>query len=138
MVEEKTFKGLSSENGTTYITDDVVAITAGLAATEVDGVASMSGGIAEGIAQRLGRKNLSRGIKVDVKDEECVIDVYIIVKYGVNIPNVCKKIREKTKQAVEDTVGLKVTAVNIHVQGLSIESEEEDEPVIEEAEINYP
>lgn len=126
MAEEKTFKGLSSENGTTYITDDVVAITAGLAATEVEGVASMSGGIAEGIAQRLGRKNLSRGIKVDVREDECAVDVYIIVKYGVKIPDVCKKIREKTKKAVEDTIGLKVTAVNVHVQGLSMEEEEEE------------
>ena len=131
MAEEKTFKGLTTENGTTYITDEVVAITAGLAATEVEGVASMSGGIAEGIAKRLGRKNLSRGIKVDVQDGDCAIDVYIIVKYGVNIPEVCQKIREKTKNAVEDTVGLKVTAVNIHVQGLSMG---EDEEVVEEGE----
>lgn len=125
MAEERTFKGLSSENGTTYITDDVVAITAALAASEVDGVASMSGGIAAGIAQRLGRKNLSRGIKVDVRNEDCDIDVYIIVKYGVNIPNVCNNIREKTKNAIEDTVGLKVATVNIHVQGLSIGDDEE-------------
>jgi len=122
---EKTFKGLSSENGNTYITDDVVAITAGLAATEVEGVASMSGGIVEGIAKRLGRKNLARGIKVDISDEDCVIDIYIIVKHGANIPDVCKTIREKTKNTVENTIGLKVTAVNIHVQGLSMGEDEE-------------
>ncbi len=130
---EKTFKSLSSENGTTYITDEVVAITAGLAAIEVEGVASMSGGMVEGIAQRLGRKNLARGIKVDISDEECTIDVYIIIKYGVNIPEVCKKIRKNTKTAVEDTVGMKVTAVNIHVQGLSIGEEGEDKAAADEA-----
>jgi uncharacterized alkaline shock family protein YloU len=129
---DKIFKGLSSEYGTTYISDHVVAITAGLAATEVEGVASMSGGVADGIAHRLGRKNLSRGIKVDVRDEDCVIDVYIIVKYGVKIPDVCKKIRENTRTTVEETVGFKVTAVNIHVQGLSID-EQEDEDMADEA-----
>ena len=129
---EKTFKGFPSESGTTYITDNVVAITAGLAATEVEGVAGMSGGIAEGIAKRLGRKNLSQGIKVDISDEDCVIDIYIIVKYGAKIPNVSNTIREKTKKAVEDTVGLKVTAVNIHVQGLSMDEDEETDDSKEE------
>lgn len=127
MAEEKTFESLSSENGTTYIADEVVAITAGLAAMEVDGVASMSGGVAEGIAQRLGRKNLSRGVKVDVSEEECTIDLYIIVKYGSRIPDVCNKIREEVKRAVEDSIGLKVNAVNLHVQGISFASEEAPE-----------
>ena len=127
MAEEKTFESLSSENGTTYIADEVVAITAGLAAMEVDGVASMSGGVAEGIAQRLGRKNLSRGVKVDVSEEECTIDLYIIVKYGSRIPDVCNIIREEVKRAVEDSIGLKVNAVNIHVQGISFASEEAPE-----------
>lgn len=125
MGEEKTFKSLSSENGTTYIADEVVAITAGLAATEVEGVASMSGGVAEGIAQRLGRKNLARGVKVDVSEEECNIDIYIIVKYGSRIPDVSKKIREEVKKAVEGSIGLNVSSVNIHVQGISFASEEE-------------
>ncbi len=128
---EKTFKGFSSENGNTYITDDVVAIIAGLAANEVEGVAGMSGGVAEGISKRLGRKNLSRGIKVDISGEDCVIDIYIIAKYGAIIPDVCKTIREKTKTAVEDTVGLKVTAVNIHVQAVSMV---EDEEIVEPGE----
>jgi len=127
MAEEKTFESLSSENGTTYIADEVVAITAGLAAMEVDGVASMSGGVAEGIAQRLGRKNLSRGVKVDVSEEECTIDLYIIVKYGSRIPDVCNIIREEVKRAVEDSIGLKVNAVNLHVQGISFASEEAPE-----------
>lgn len=124
MAEEKTFKSLSSEQGTTYVADEVVSVTAGLAAAEVEGVAGMSAGFAEGIVQKLGRKNLSQGIKVDVGEEECAIDLYIIVKYGARIPEVSNKIREEVKKAVEESIGLKVTNINVHVQGISFAEEE--------------
>jgi len=131
MAEEKTFKSLSTSEGTTYIADEVVAVTAGLAATEVEGVASMSAGFAEGIVQKLGMKNLSQGVKVDVGEENCTIDIYIIVNYGARIPDVCNKIREEVKKAVEGSIGLNVDAINIHVQGISFA--EEEESVVEEA-----
>ncbi len=126
MAEEKSFKITSSKLGTIYIADEVLAISAGLATIEVDGVASMSGGIVEGIAQRLGRKNLTSGVKVEMTEEEAVLDIYIIVKYGSIVSKVAKAIQEKVKKVVEETVGLKVTAVNIHVQGLSLAKEEEE------------
>lgn len=131
MAEEKTFKSLSTNEGTTYIADEVVAVTAGLAATEVEGVASMSAGFTEGIVQKLGMKNLSQGVKVDVGEENCTIDIYIIINYGARIPDVCNKIREEVKKAVEGSIGLNVDAVNIHVQGISFAEEEAD--VVEEA-----
>jgi len=72
----------NSELGTIRIADEVVAVIAGLAATQVEGVASMSGGIAGGIAEALGRRNFSKGVKVEVGSEEAIINLYIIVKYG--------------------------------------------------------
>ncbi len=126
MAEEKNFKITSSKLGTIYIADEVLAISAGLAAIEVDGVASMSGGVVEGMAQKLGRKNLTSGVKVDMTEEEAVIDIYIIIKYGSIVSKVSKAIQEKVKKVVEETIGLKVTAVNVHVQGLSLAKEEEE------------
>lgn len=110
--------GAPSEIGSVRISDEVVEVIAGLAATEIEGVAGMSGGIAGGIAEALGRKNLSRGIKVEVGDEEASIDIYIIVDFGVRIPDVAWEVQENVKSAVERMTGLKVSKVNIHVQGV--------------------
>jgi uncharacterized alkaline shock family protein YloU len=113
--------------GAIRITDEVVAIIAGIAAIEVPGVTSMSGGIAGGIAEALGRKNLSKGVKVEVGEKEAAIDLYIIVEYGFRIPVVAWTIQEKVKQTVEDMTGLNVVEVNIHIQGVNIEKEHKKE-----------
>ncbi|KXG78163.1 Alkaline shock protein 23 [Fervidicola ferrireducens] len=105
--------------GSVKITDEVVSIIAGLAATEVEGVAGMSGGLAGGIAEMLGRKNLSKGVKVQVGEKEVVVDIYIIVNYGVRIPEVAWKVQENVKKAIENMTGLTVAEVNIHVQGVN-------------------
>ncbi|NMB96560.1 MAG: Asp23/Gls24 family envelope stress response protein, partial [Clostridiaceae bacterium] len=81
------------EIGAIKITDDVVSIIAGLAAIEVEGVASMSGGFAGGIAEALGMKNLSKGVKVEVTEKEAIINLFIIVEYGVRIPEVAWNIQ---------------------------------------------
>ena len=115
--------------GQIKIADEVVGIIAGLAATEIEGVAGMSGGLAGGIAEMLGRKNLSKGVKVEVGERETAIDLYIIVEYGVEIPEVSWKIQESVKTAIETMTGLNVVEVNINIQGVNIEKEpkEEDE-----------
>lgn len=113
--------------GQIKIADEVVGIIAGLAATEVKGVAGMSGGIAGGISEMLGRKNLSKGVKVEVGEKEAAIDLYIIVEYGAKIPEVAWEIQEKVKNAVETMTGLNVVEVNIHVQGVNIEKESKEE-----------
>lgn len=105
------------------IADEVVAIIAGLAATEVQGVAGMSGGIAGGIAEMLGRKSLAKGVKVQVGEKETVIDVYIIVEYGTKIPEVAWNVQESVKEAVETMTGLSVVEVNIHIQGVNIDKD---------------
>ncbi len=110
--------------GQIKIADEVVGIVAGLAATEVRGVAGMSGGFAGGISEMLGRKNLSKGVKVEVGEQETSIDLFIIVEYGAKIPEVAWQIQENVKSAVETMTGLNVVSVNIHVQGVNFESEE--------------
>lgn len=124
---------LPSELGVVRIADEVVSIIAGLAATEIEGVSSMSGGIGGGIAEVLGRRNLSKGVKVEVGTEEAKIDIFIIVEYGVRIPDVAWDIQESVKKAVEDMTGLKVAHVNVHVQGVHFPKGEDEEPE-EEAE----
>lgn len=109
--------------GTVKISEEVVAIIAGIAATDVPGVAGMSGGIAGGIAEILGRKNLSKGVKVEVGEKEAAIDLYIIVEFGARIPEVAWDIQEKVKTAVQTMTGLNVVEVNIHVQGVNFDKE---------------
>jgi uncharacterized alkaline shock family protein YloU len=120
---EENIQSVVNEIGTIKITDEVVAIIAGIAATDVPGVTGMSGGIAGGIAEALGRKNLSKGVKVEVGEKEAAIDLFIIVEYGYRIPEVAWTIQEKVKQAVEEMTGLNVVEVNIHIQGVNIERE---------------
>ena len=119
-----------SDNDTNEIriADDVVAVIAGVAVSEVAGVAEMAGGFAGGITEVLsGKKNLAKGIKVEVGEKETKIDVNIIVEYGVRIPDVAFEIQNRVKKAVESMTGLKVVEVNVHVQGVNTEAKEEQE-----------
>ncbi|HOP99381.1 MAG TPA: Asp23/Gls24 family envelope stress response protein [Acetivibrio clariflavus] len=120
---DENVQGNNIEIGNIKISEEVVAIIAGVAAMDVPGVAGMSGGIAGGIAEILGRKNLSKGVKVEVGEKEAAIDLYIIVEYGYRIPDVSWDIQEKVKKAVETMTGLNVVEINIHVQGVNIEKE---------------
>jgi uncharacterized alkaline shock family protein YloU len=125
-MEEINFN-VGNDIGVVKITEDVVSIIAGLAAVDVEGVASMSGGFAGGIAEALGMKNLSKGVKVEVGEKEALINLYIIVEYGVRIPEVAWNIQEKVKNSVENMTGLTVTEVNIHVQGINMAKETKKE-----------
>lgn len=118
------------ENGQVKISDDVVATIAGLAAAEIEGIWSMSGGFAGNISDLLGRKNLSKGVKVEVGEEEAAVDINVVVEYGVKIPDVAWKVQENVKSAIETMTGLKVVEVNIHVQGVYIPKKEKE--VVEE------
>lgn len=112
-------------NNAIKIADDVVAVIAGVAVSEVPGVANMAGGFAGGITEVLsGKKNMAKGIKVDVGEKDTKIDVNIIVEYGTRIPDVAYEIQTKVKKAVETMTGLKVVEVNVHVQGVNINNNE--------------
>ena len=106
--------------GEVRIADEVVAIIAGLAATEVDGVDSMAGNITNELAGKLGMKNLSKGVKVDVTEEHVSVDLSLNIKYGYNIPDVSERVQDRVKSAIENMTGLTVLDVNIRIAGVNI------------------
>ena len=109
--------------GEVKIADEVVAIIAALAATEVEGVASMAGNITNDLIARLGMKNLSRGVKVDVLEGIVTVSLALVLKYGYNIMDVSAKIQEKVQAEVVNITGLTVTDVNIRNEGVEIGEE---------------
>lgn len=116
------------ETSNIQISNDVVAVIAGKAVAEAPGVFAMAGGFAGGISEVLsGKKNLSKGIKVEVGEKETKIDVNIIVEYGSRIPDVAFDIQNRVKTAVEGMTGLKVVAVNVHVQGVNTDTASQEE-----------
>ena len=106
--------------GQVQIADEVVAIIAGLAATEVVGVASMAGNITNELVSKLGMKNLSKGVKVDVTEEHVSVDLSLNIKYGYNIPDVSERVQDRVKSAIENMTGLTVLDVNIRIAGVNI------------------
>jgi uncharacterized alkaline shock family protein YloU len=113
----------SFERGNLNISNEVISTIANIAASEVAGVTALSSSIADGIVEKLGKKSLSKGIKVDTKDGEVKIDIFLIVSYGVKIPDVAREVQENVKKSIEAMAGLNVTQVNIHVQGINLEKE---------------
>ncbi|RIV23005.1 Asp23/Gls24 family envelope stress response protein [Alicyclobacillaceae bacterium I2511] len=116
----------TTDLGKIQIADEVIQIIAGLAAGEITGVTDMSGSFAGGITESLlGRKNLSKGVKVTFGDEgkSCTIDLAIVLDFGVNIPQTCVQIQEHVKQTVEGMTGLEVIAVNVHVSAVAFQSD---------------
>lgn len=106
------------------ISDDVVAVIAGIAVADVQGVAGMAKGFAGGLTEAFsGKKNLAKGIKVDVNEGKAKIDVNIIVEYGTRIPDVAFEIQSRVKKSVKEMTGLEVDAVNVHVQGVQTPQE---------------
>ena len=114
---------IKTENEGIQISSDVVAVIAGVAVSEVQGVSGMSGGFAGGITEVLsGKKNLAKGIKVEIDEDKAKIDVNIIVEYGSRIPDVAFEIQNRVKKSVENMTGLKVEEVNVHVQGVNTDA----------------
>lgn len=117
----------ANANGTVSFATDVVATIAGLAATEVEGVANMvgaqSGGFAEIFKRGQSTRSLTKGVRVELNDNTVAIQLTIVVDYGTPVPDVAKSIQENVKKAIENMSGLEVTAVNVHVQGVSFEKE---------------
>ena len=101
--------------GEVHVADEVVAIIAGLAATEVEGVASMAGNITNELVSKLGMKNLSKGVKVEVAEKTVSVEVALNISYGYSIPEVSEKVQEKVKSAIETRTGLSVAIVNVRI-----------------------
>ena len=118
--DRKTFKIKDGSLGEVKIADEVVAIIAGLAATEVDGVGSMAGNITNELVSKLGMKNLSKGIRVEVQGGTANVDVALNISYGYAIPEVSSKVQERVKAAIENMTGLDVDVVNIRIASVDM------------------
>ena len=116
----KTFNIKSDQPGEVKIADEVVAIIAGLATTEVEGVSSMAGNITNEIVSRLGMKSLSKGIQVEVSDNEVMVDVAINIAYGYSITDVSTKVQEKVKTTIESMTGLEVAKINVRIASVDM------------------
>lgn len=121
---------IPNDFGVIRIADEVVSTVAGLAAIEVEGVASMSGGWGTDLVEKLGKKNFGKGIKVEVTDDETAIDIFLIIQFGYAIPEVAGNVQKEVKTAVEGMTGLKVKAVNVHVVSVSMKKNVEEDAEI--------
>ena len=115
MADNRKVVKIKDNLGEVHVADEVVAIIAGLAATEVEGVASMAGNITNELVSKLGMKNLSKGVKVEVAEKTVSVEVALNISYGYSIPEVSEKVQEKVKSAIETMTGLSVAIVNVRI-----------------------
>jgi len=118
--------------GSVKISEEVVGIVAGVAAMEVNGVAGMSSSLTGGIAELLGKKNLSKGVKVELGETSALVGISLVVEYGCRIPDVAWEVQEKVKKAIESMTGLEVTKVDVFVNGVTLAKEEKKEEIVQE------
>ncbi len=123
MDEKKYTVHVDGFNGEVQIADEVITIIAGLAATEVKGVAAMSGNITNELVARLGMKNLSKGVKVTMGPDAMRVDLAINIEYGYSIPEVCKNVQDRVKNTIETMTGLTVSEVNIRIADVNLEND---------------
>ncbi|MCM3236962.1 Asp23/Gls24 family envelope stress response protein [Heyndrickxia oleronia] len=112
--------------GKIEIAPEVIEVIAGIAATEVEGVAQMRGNFASGVAEKLGRKNHGKGVKVDLTEEGILVDVYCTMNFGVSIPTVAGKIQDNIRQALLNMTALEAQEVNIHIVGIQFETQKQE------------
>lgn len=112
------------DTGSIRIANEVVRIIAGLAASEVKGVVGMSGGVVDGFAELVKKKNLAKGVKVEVGEKQAAVDLFVIIEYGSKIPDIAYLIQENVKKAIESMTGLEVIEVNVHIQGVEFKQDE--------------
>lgn len=109
--------------GAVQIADDVVAMIASLAATEVDGVSSMAGNITNELMSKVGMKKLTKGVRVNVLENNVTVDLAVTMEYGYNIPVTCQKVQSKVKSAIENMTGLTCSDVNIRIAGVNMKKD---------------
>ena len=112
----------SDESGEIKVADEVVAIIAGLAATEVEGVSAMAGNITNELMSKVGMKKLTKGVRVVAVDGCVTVDLAVTMEYGYNIPATCQKVQAKVKAAIENMTGLIVENVNIKIANVTMEN----------------
>lgn len=117
------------ENGRVNIADEVISVIAALAVSEVKGIAGMAGSFSGGLSELLGKKNISKGVKLTVNDKEVSLDLSVIAEYGAKIPDVAWQLQEKVKNEVEAMTGMTVVAVNVSVDGINVPKDEKEDTV---------
>ena len=122
--DRRSVKIKESEIGEVKVADEVIAIIAGLAATEVDGVSSMAGNITNELVSKLGMKNLSKGVRIEISEDSVEIYLALNIAYGYSIPEVSAKVQERVKTAVETMTGLSVAALNVKIAAVDMKSQE--------------
>lgn len=122
----------SKEGDSIRISSEVIAVITSIIASDIPGIADLSGGVVGGIAERLGRRDMTRGIKVEVNEDKVTIDLNVIVEYGKPIVDSTDKLKKEIRSNVEKTTGLKVESININVQGINVPGEENKEEEAEE------
>lgn len=126
-IDNSTYQLVSEEKiGAVQIADDVVAMIASLAATEVEGVSAMAGNITNELMSKVGMKSLTKGVKVDVIENNVIIDLAVTMEYGYNIPATSQKVQAKVKAAVENMTGLNCTDVNIRIAGINMKADKKN------------
>jgi uncharacterized alkaline shock family protein YloU len=126
MSESKDYYINREESGSINISEDVLASISALAAVEVEGVTGLNAPTGVDLAELLGKKNLTKGVKIQIVGQTVVIDLFINIKYGYKIPEVSGKLQNAVVSAVESMTGLSVEAVNVHVSGVTFESNPEE------------
>ncbi|MFQ3542819.1 Asp23/Gls24 family envelope stress response protein [Halobacillus rhizosphaerae] len=112
--------------GNVEIAPEVIEVIAGIAVSEVAGVASMRGNFASGVVERLGKKNHGKGVKVELTEEGILIDAFVVMEYGISIPDTAKKIQDNTRQALKNMTALEIKEINVHIVGVQMEVREEE------------
>lgn len=118
--------------GKVEIAPEVIEVIASIAASEVDGVASMRGNFASGVVERLGKKNHGKGVRVELTDDGIIVDVYVIMNFGISIPAVAKNIQDNIRQTLVTMTALEVDEVNIHVVGVQFENQKHEVEIEQE------
>ncbi|API90504.1 hypothetical protein J32TS6_02330 [Virgibacillus pantothenticus] len=125
-MSEQPLLNVSDDNlGKVEIAPEVIEVIAGLAASEVDGLYAMRGNFASGVVERFGKKSHSKGVKVELTDNGIVIDLYVILQFGVSIPNVAQMIQSNIRQTLKNMTALEIDEINVHVVGIQMDATEE-------------
>ncbi len=110
--------------GVVQLTNEVISTIAGIAATQIEGIVGMSGGVVDGITKLLTGTQMTKGVKVQLGETEVIVDLSIIVEYGFSIPELARRVQENVRRAIESMTGLRVVDVNIYIQGVHKEIKE--------------
>lgn len=118
--------GQESSLGKVEIAPEVIEVIAGIASTEVEGVAAMRGNFAAGVVEKLGKKNHGKGVKVELTDDGIIVDIFVVMNFGVSIPLVAQKIQDNIRQALLTMTGLELKEVNVHVVGVTFDTPKQE------------